>query len=352
MTALEKLVYPATTEQELYRVFCEEVPIGEHGYYEYDVEDLSPQLVFGADKYPEYVERLRQEKSSREAFRRQLITRFDNYDGRNICGWYNPRHYANPGIRMWRSTGKEEPLATDIITTGAGIVRPHISEVRTGFAYVFNERKYPRQVPTVQSRKARVLQTHLIHYASEICQVPQEITIRYDSTNLLYGDIYGELKQVYARRNDTKFLEVYLKWVQTTWRERLNVRATIIDGLPTKGLEHLDKLVTALGGKVTPFPGSHIDDYKISPDGNCLIWKKGDHIVYRIRDLEVTGCCHLAEAPFLSDIGSLPRGFLLYVQHMLDHGMWRKPPETVEELLIRVECLLSITEVDKGAYNK
>ena len=360
MESHRKLIYPATPEQELYRKFCEGVLIGERGYIAYTSDNLSPQLVFGSDTYPEAFESL--QRNCREVFRDRLKLYFYNQGANNLCFTNNPKKHAHPAIRMWRGDGCAEILATDVITTGAGVVRPHRSYVRSLFERVLYETcddgtgpdLYPRLVPMVQSKQASSW-PHLIQYEQEIGQRPELVSTQYDSTNLIYGDVYGELLQVFARRDEGLFLERYLNHIKTTWQERMGeIIVSVINGYPTTALGRWEKIIEAFGGKVRILDSQSagIDAFDESPDHTRLIFRANPLINYRKSDLDTCGFASLFTMPCFSDIGFRPRGFLLYAQHMHDYGIWRRPPESTRELVERVEYLLSMIEVDTKAFYK
>lgn len=360
----EKLVYEATFDEELFRRVTSNADLDRYNLYQWDGL-LTPELIFGgqSNDIDDLVRVSAKEKLAlkvaRVETRQNLYSIFLSRGGINLCHQLNPRHQTYPGIRVWRTyDGTREPIATDLLVTGAGVLHPTRVEKRTAYEKAKNKlcgdpNAYPDIVPVKRSKMSSILATHIVAYELNLGSEIERVSIQYHSTNRVYGDAYGEIEQLWRRRDDINFLERYLHDLQDTWHNMLNdIPVAVIPGYGEKALARLQQLVSALhGGTITRHLEFPISGYKKTKNGRLVhdTEKEGN---YAISDIELCGFTHFfddLDATFwleISDIGSLPRGFTLYLQHLLEFGIWHQPPSTIQELRLRVELLLGAIEVD------
>lgn len=365
-----RLVYEASRDEELYRSVTANADLDKYNLYQWEGL-LTAELVFGGEtddiddeEMDLSAKELLEFKVAREKNRKDLDKWINHYGGINLCHDDNPRHEKYPGIRIWKTCdGTQEPLATDLIVTGAGVLRPNKIERRTLFEKVVRTQldggidaaTYPVVIPVERGQIASILATHLVAYEFELGQQVERTSVQqYHSTNRVYGDVYGELEQLWRRRDNKSFLRRYLRDLKATWKQTVGAtHVEVIPGYGEKALARLQTLITSLGGRKIKrevvFP---VSDYRKTRTGR-LAHRTEKRTSYLISDLELCGFTHLAntEDMQISDIGGFPRGYVLYLQHLSQFGVWRKPPETIEELVARVELLLSNIEVNKNIHS-
>lgn len=196
-----------------------------------------------------------------------MCNRWDRWGG----GW------SNNGYRL--GSDSDGPLALEPICFGTGIFRELFSQ-QTPFQAIMGE------VP-----KPKYWSEYLQVFGSIVAVVTRNEDIErivYESTNIIYGDSYGELEQIIRRRDDKTFLDLYLK-VLDYQGERIIPGGT-------------DPSVWYNQGR------DFFETYRGHPHGDTL-----------------------SKA---------------WTQHIDQNRIWDGPPHTIEELLERVEFLLANTIID------
>ena len=141
--------------------------------------------------------------------------------GINLCHSYiRVRGIREGGFRLARhSKDYDGPTALEIISWGVGIFRENKTEQDTSYVKVTGETPLPK----INSNYLKTIQHHLIptedyetddngDYTEEIVKSVK----RFESTNLILADSYGELEQLRSRTEDKDFLKKYLKQLRRT----------------------------------------------------------------------------------------------------------------------------------------
>lgn len=213
----------------------------------------------------------------------ESIALFFRLDGSalNMC---NPMDkweggWSQNGWRLGRDS--DGPLALEPVAFGTGIFRELFSR-QTLFESMVGELPRQKYVSEYLQSLGTTVTTEIRHGEPE--------KIVYESTNIVYGDSYGELEQIMRRREDRTFLDLYLQVL-------------------------------------------HYQSERLVPGGtDPNVWyNKGRNFFETFRG-------HPSEAS-----GELCRA---WNQHIDQHGLWDRPPQTPDELLERIEFLLANTIID------
>lgn len=184
----------------------------------------------------------------------------------------------------WRlgCDGNDGPLALEPICFGTGIFRELFSR-QTLFESMVGELPRQKYVSEYLQSLGAIVTTQTRHGEAE--------RVVYESTNIIYGDSYGELEQLIRRRDDRTFLDLYLQVL------------------------------------------NHEGERLIPSGTDPNVWyNKGRNFFETYRG-----------HPSSATSGSLCKA---WTQHIDQNGLWDKPPQTPEELLERVEYLLGNTIID------
>ncbi|TSC86240.1 MAG: hypothetical protein G01um10147_952 [Microgenomates group bacterium Gr01-1014_7] len=182
----------------------------------------------------------------------------------------------------WRlGCDSDGSLALEPVAFGTGIFRELFSR-QTLFESMVGELPREKYVSEYLQSLGTIVTTQTRHGESE--------RIVYESTNIIYGDSYGELEQIMRRRDDKVFLDLYLQ--------------------------------------VLNYQGERLIPGGTDPD----VWyNKGRDFFETYRGYPLEASSPLCKA---------------WTQHIDQYGLWDKLPQTTQELLGRVEFLLANTVID------
>lgn len=286
----DQLVYPALERQELFREITSETNLqwdGKRLFYapkEVQKKILEGRFLLGGDTLDDLTEE-------------EVLEHFNEEGGVNYC-----HVFRNGGLRMTLADKSPQeytnlPTAFETILFGCGVLRPIFGEPMpfdSAMEMLDGNDVYPTE--RIHSENLSISGNYLHVWVCQRRTGNETNREAWESTNIVYGDSYGELEQLMRRRNSRQFLDRYLQLLQEATSKR-TLKKNDMYGKP------LDTSYEIFAG---------------------ICDRKGDDS--RLHEI--------------------------WLRHIDETKRWDKAPKSRKELLQRVEELLENTIIDKSAYEK
>lgn len=211
-----KFVYPEIDAHKPYRAITRDTPLKNHyGSISYRPRDVGLYICFPflQGKNLNDVEYMPKDLDRRQKYIDEQFIR--ECGGVNLCNQaIRARGFRECGLRLSRHVyDYDGPTALEALSWGIGVFRESRTEQDTTFMIVTGREPLPK----VTSKHAKVLQHHLVPVeeretddAGRCTGKNVKGTLRYESTNIILADSYGELEQLGSRLNEKGFMRMYL----------------------------------------------------------------------------------------------------------------------------------------------
>lgn len=293
----KKFVYPASKKHEIFRHITRESPLKGSSY------NINFELV------PD------------EICRWKSLDLFGRKGGINLCHdgiSCIGEHPGGPRLSYhgWGPLSEVGPVAFEPISYGVGVFREWVTRQRGAFAAVMGDGAIPKIVSKFgNSRLVLVKLGELTEEDKEGRPWMVERTI-YESTNYIYGDSYGELEQIFNKRNNKQFLDTYISNLKRATKLKSHVCYSLsyLNGLEIISPEGMDLVPEILS---VPWWNNHINS------GNALWNKPPENRVELIERVD-----YLLKNTYIDDNPNFEVTDYNYMNLMEDHTLngGRAPP--------------------------
>lgn len=199
---MKKFVYPEHKSHAAYREITRENDLPSKGSVYYIPQNVKPEVAF-PQGIPNFVKT-----------QNQIDHMFMNEAGINLCYYYieGVMKILSGGFRLSRHChDRSGPVAHEPISWGIGVFRPVRTE-QSAYQSMLGFKPFPK----ISSKATKVLKYQLLDSGAK--KDPQRPWLQtktlYETTNIILADSYGELEQLFRRRNDSQFLRNYLRDLQ------------------------------------------------------------------------------------------------------------------------------------------